>query len=214
MVLSDSKILEELNNRNIIIEGFNKDNLNPSSVDLTLNGTFKIYKRELKKELLYDDLPQWVKNNNLWFTKYNIGDNIGYYYYDCLDVKNKNQEVETFTIPDEGYVLIPGKVYLYACNEKLGVGNNIRAKVEGKSSLGRLGLFVHVTAGFIDPGFKGSLVLELVATEPIRIYKDMKICQIEYSYLSGEVLESYDKKPNSKYMNQDGVQESLMYKNF
>ena len=130
-----------------------------------------------------------------------------------LDVRQPN-ETETFTIPEDGYILVPGEVYLYACNERIGVKNNIRAKVEGKSSLGRLGLFVHVTAGFIDPGFEGSLVLELVATRPIRIYPNMKICQIEFAYVQGDILQSYDKKSGSKYMNQTGVQESLMYKNY
>jgi dCTP deaminase len=103
---------------------------------------------------------------------------------------------------------------LYACNERIGVKDNIRAKVEGKSSLGRLGLFVHVTAGFIDTGFEGSLVLELVATKPIRIYPNMKICQIEFARVEGEIMEDYSQKSGSKYMNQTGVQESLMHKNF
>ena len=135
------------------------------------------------------------------------------YVADILDTRKPN-ETEEFVIPEEGYVLKPGEVYLYACNERIGVKDNIRAKVEGKSSLGRLGLFVHVTAGFIDTGFEGSLVLELVATRPIRIYPNMKICQVEFARVEGEVLESYDKKAGSKYMNQTGVQASLMHKNF
>lgn len=130
-----------------------------------------------------------------------------------LDPRQPNPTVE-LVIPEEGYVLEPGQVYLYACNERIGVKDNIRAKVEGKSSLGRLGLFIHVTAGFIDTGFEGSLVLELVATRPIRIYPNMKICQVEFARVEGEILESYDQKPGSKYMNQTGVQESLMHKNF
>ena len=109
---------------------------------------------------------------------------------------------------------MPGEVYLYAVNERIGVKGNIRAKVEGKSSLGRLGLFIHVTAGFIDPGFEGSLVLELVATRPIKIYPDMKICQIEFARVEGEIEESYDQKAGSKYHGQISVQESLMHKNF
>ncbi|MFN9113234.1 MAG: dCTP deaminase, partial [Bacteroidota bacterium] len=95
---------------------------------------------------------------------------------------------------------------LYRCNERIGCKGNIRAKVEGKSSLGRLGLFVHVTAGFIDPGFEGSLVLELVATQPVRIYPNMKICQVEFAYVQGEIAETYDMKAGSKYHGQTGVQ--------
>ena len=130
-----------------------------------------------------------------------------------LDPRIQN-ETETFTITDEGFVLEPGEVYLYACNERIGVKGNIRAKVEGKSSLGRLGLFVHVTAGFIDPGFEGSLVLELVATRRVKVYPNMKICQVEFAFVEGEIGESYDKKKGSKYHNQEGVQESLYYKNY
>ena len=177
MILSDKTILGELHWGNIIISPFNKDHLNPNSVDLTLAPQFKRY------------IP------------------------DVLDPRQPNP-TEDFVIPEEGYVLQPGEVYLYACNERIGVKNNIRAKVEGKSSLGRLGLFIHVTAGFIDTGFEGSLVLELVATRPIRIYPNMKICQIEFAQVTGEILETYDQKKGSKYMNQQGVQESLMHKNF
>lgn len=130
-----------------------------------------------------------------------------------LDCRNPNP-VEEFIVPEEGFVLQPGEVYLYACNERIGVKGNIRAKVEGKSSLGRLGLLVHLTAGFIDPGFEGSLVLELAATRPIRIYPNMKICQIEFARVEGNIFESYDKKEGSKYMNQTGVQESLMHQNY
>lgn len=130
-----------------------------------------------------------------------------------LDPRKQNETIE-FVIPEEGYVLQPGEVYLYACNERIGVKNNIRAKVEGKSSLGRLGLFVHVTAGFIDTGFEGSLVLELVATRPIRVYPNMKICQVEFARVEGEILESYDQKAGSKYHNQTGVQESKYHENY
>lgn len=130
-----------------------------------------------------------------------------------LDSRKANPVIQ-LTIPEKGYTLQPGQVYLYAVNERIGVKGNIRAKVEGKSSLGRLGLFIHVTAGFIDTGFEGSLVLELVATRPVIIYPNMKICQIEFARVEGEINETYDQKAGSKYHNQTGVQESLMHKNF
>lgn len=129
-----------------------------------------------------------------------------------LDVKKEN-ETMSFTIPEKGYILEPGLVYLYRVNEKIGVKGNLCAKVEGKSSLGRLGLFVHVTAGFIDSGFEGSLVLELVPTQPIRIYPNMKICQIKFEKTT-KVETKYGDVKGSKYMNQEGVVASKMYKNF
>jgi len=177
MILSDSKIMEEMDNGNIIISPFDPKYLNPVSVDLTLAPTMKTY------------------------ANYK------------LDVKEENPTNE-MVIPETGFILSPGKVYLYACNERIGVKSNIRAKVEGKSSLGRLGLFIHVTAGFIDPGFEGSLVLELVATQPIVIYPNMKICQVEFARVEGNINEPYHVKLGSKYMNQEGVQASLMHKNF
>lgn len=154
--------------------------------------------------------PQYVNPCSVDLT---IAPNFKMYNEYVLDTKRRNA-VEEFTIPEEGFVLEPGEIYLYACNETIGVKGNIRAKVEGKSSLGRLGLFVHVTAGFIDPGFTGSLVLELVATRRIRIYPNMKICQVEFARVEGEIGETYDQKTGSKYHGQTGVQESLMYKNF
>lgn len=134
------------------------------------------------------------------------------YTSNVLDVKQDNQSI-ALEMAEEGFVLNPGSVYLYACNEKIGIKGNLAAKVEGKSSLGRLGLFIHVTAGWIDSGFQGSLVLELVATQPIRVYPNMKICQIAF-YETTEVETGYDKKEGSKYMNQEGVVASKMHKNF
>ena len=134
------------------------------------------------------------------------------YTENVLDVKKENPCI-TLEMGEEGFVLQPGCVYLYACNERIGVKGNLCAKVEGKSSLGRLGLFVHVTAGWIDANFEGSLVLELVATQPIRIYPNMKICQIAF-YETTEVEVGYDKVEGSKYMNQEGVVASKMHKNF
>jgi dCTP deaminase len=184
MILSDQTILKELGT-NIIISPFNIQHLNPCSVDLTLAPEFKVY----------------TKRYESWGV------------LKALDPRVPNQTV-TFEIPEDGYVIEPGDVYLYACNERIGVKGNIRGKVEGKSSLGRLGLFVHATAGFIDAGFEGSLVLELVPTRPIKLYPNMKICQIEFARVEGEILEPYDKKAGSKYHNQTGVQESKYHENF
>lgn len=135
------------------------------------------------------------------------------YIDETLDCKKPNLTRE-FTIPDDGYVLQPNELYLYSCNERIGVKENICATVMGKSSLGRLGLDIHVCAGFIDTGFEGSLVLEMRVIKPLRIYPNQKICQVKFEYTTGNVIESYDKKAGSKYHNQSGVVESQMHKNF
>jgi dCTP deaminase len=184
MILSDQSIIREIEQGNIIIDPFNREYLNPNSIDLTLAPEFKVY---TKKQISWG-------------------------VYAPLDPKKPNP-VQTIEVPEEGYTLMPGEVYLYACNERIGVRGNLRGKVEGKSSLGRLGLFIHICAGFIDTGFEGSLVLELVATRPIIVYPNMKICQIEFARVEGEILETYDQKKGSKYQNQK-LQESKYHENF
>jgi len=135
------------------------------------------------------------------------------YVSHTLDCRKENL-TEEFQIPETGYLLKPGNLYLYACNETIGVKGNICATVMGKSSLGRLGLDIHVCAGFIDPGFVGSLVLEMRVEQPLIVYPHQKICQIKFERVEGEILESYDRKPGSKYMNQTGVTASRMHQNF
>jgi dCTP deaminase len=209
MILSDKVIKDELLKGKVIIAPFEEKYLNPVSVDLTLAPSFKIYKTPVKK-VFKDQVPQYILDKEeLYF----IDSHGMYVYTEPLDPRKPN-EVEEFTIPDYGCVLMPGDVYLYAVNERIGVKGNIRAKVEGKSSLGRLGLFIHITAGFIDPGFEGSLVLELVATRPILVYPNMKICQLEFARVEGEIEESYDQKAGSKYHGQTGVQESKYHQNY
>jgi len=87
--------------------------------------------------------------------------------------------------------------------------------LHGKSSLGRLGLFIHVTAGFGDVGFKGHWTLELYAIHPIKIYYGMPICQITYHKVSEKPTKLYYQQNNNKYSNQPiNPIESKMYKNF
>lgn len=209
MILSDKTILEEMAAGNIIIDGFNIDYLNPNSVDLTLAPTVKIYPREYETVDNYHKLPSWIKKYN----EYIKPTDYGYKYEKPLDPRQKQNVVE-FTIPEKGFVLVPNEVYLYACNERIGCKNNICAQVQAKSSLGRLGLDIVIgPAGFIDTGFEGSLVLELRATRPILVYPNMKICQVKFERVEGEILESYDQKSGSKYHGQNGVQESKYYLN-
>jgi len=210
MILSDKMILQEMEAGNIIIEGFKQEHLNPNSVDLTLAPSVKVYQEKYIRVNRYSDLPSWVKKH----TQYTRPCTFGYEYKAPLDPKEQ-QLTEERIITEKGFVLVPNEVYLYACNERIGCKNNICSQVQAKSSLGRLGLDIVIgPAGFVDTGFEGSLVLELRATRPIIVYPNMKICQIKFERVEGDILESYDKKPGSKYMNQSGVQESLMNLNF
>ena len=132
-----------------------------------------------------------------------------------LDCK-KDNKTEKITIPDEGIVLHPGRLYLGSTVEYT-EANNLVPCIEGKSSLGRLGIFVHVTAGFGDIGFRGHWTLEFTVIHPVRVYKDMPIAQLYYFKPEGaiETGTTYDAKESQKYSNQ-GYEPaaSKMYMNF
>jgi dCTP deaminase len=118
---------------------------------------------------------------------------------------------------DDGYILHPGKFVLGSTIEKVRLGHQLAGRLEGKSSLGRLGLLVHSTAGFIDPGFSGRVTLELsnVATLPIRLRPGMKIGQLGVLRLSSPVLRPYGSAElGSRYQGQLGPTESRAWRDF
>ncbi len=130
------------------------------------------------------------------------------YKDDILDMKKPN-EVESIILPEEGYLLEPHKLYLgrtveYTATDKL------VPMLEGRSSVGRLGICIHVTAGFGDVGFRGYWTLELFCLQPVVIYPYIEICQIYYH----DVLGDYEPYKNGKYNNNTGIQPSMMYKDF
>lgn len=208
MPLADSVILEEINKGGIIIEPFKKELLNPASLDIRLGDTLKVYVTETKIINSDEDLPHWASYGNVY--RSSEGDILKL----PLDPRKENKTVE-IKMDERGHVLYPGEIYLYCALEKIGSKTNIGIDTKAKSSLGRLGLDIVIgPAGWIDPGFEGSLVLELRATRPIIVYPGMKIAQLVFHRLEGQVVEMYDKKEGSKYMNQEGVQASLYHKNF
>lgn len=125
-----------------------------------------------------------------------------------LDMKTPNP-VKTLTIPETGLVLEPNKLYLGRTNEFTKTDRFV-PMLEGRSSIGRLGLFIHVTAGFGDVGFSGYWTLEIFCVQPIRIYPNVEICQIYYHDIQGE----YEPYSSGKYQNNTGIQPSLLYKDF
>ena len=130
--------------------------------------------------------------------------------YSHIDPKSPQEDLTTLveaTI-DEPFVLHPGEFVLGTTYEKVTLSNKIVARLEGKSSLGRIGLLIHSTAGFVDPGFSGYLTLELsnVANLPIKIYPEMKIGQISFYYLNSPSVSTYgDESYGSKYQGQEGT---------
>ena len=138
---------------------------------------------------------------------------LGRYRNTVLDVREK-QELDLFEIPAEGFVLTPGQLFLGATNEYTETHCHVPF-LEGKSSLGRLGMQIHLTAGVGDTGFFGFWTLEILCAMPVRVYADMPIGQLVYHTVEGEVLQPYDRKASAKYANQTPVPvASAMWKNF
>lgn len=125
-----------------------------------------------------------------------------------LDMK-RNNETEKLIIPEEGLLLEPSKLYLGRTVEFTKTEKYV-PMLEGRSSIGRLGMFIHVTAGFGDVGFAGFWTLEIFVIQPLVIYPYVEICQIYYHSLEGEC----DKYKSGKYQNNEGIQPSLLYKDF
>ena len=125
-----------------------------------------------------------------------------------LDMKRINR-VEKIIIPLSGLVLEPNRLYLGRTVEHTET-KNLVPMLEGRSSIGRLGLFVHVTAGFGDVGFRGFWTLEIFCVQPVKIYPNVEICQVYYHTIEGE-HENYSSR---KYQNNKDTQASLLYKDF
>ena len=125
-----------------------------------------------------------------------------------LDMK-ASPKIRNIEIPDDGVFLYPGELYLGRTVEYTQTLNHV-PMLEGRSSIGRLGMFIHVTAGFGDVGFEGYWTLEISVLKPIRIYPNVEICQIYYHTIEGEV----SRYQSGKYQRNNGIQASMLYKEF
>ncbi|WP_104083446.1 dCTP deaminase [Cryobacterium sp. Y11] len=147
---------------------------------------------------------------------FRLFDNHKYAYIDpAEDQPELTRLIETK--PDEPFILHPGEFVLGATYEQVTLPDNVAARLEGKSSLGRLGLLTHSTAGFIDPGFSGHVTLELsnVATLPIKLWPGMKIGQLCFFQLSSPAEKPYGSSEyGSRYQGQRGPTASRSFQNF
>ena len=139
--------------------------------------------------------------------------------YPFIDPREQQDELTRLVEvdPNEAFILHPGEFVLGSTYEFVTLPNDIAARLEGKSSLGRLGLLTHSTAGFVDPGFQGHVTLELsnVATLPIKLWPGMKIGQLCFFQLSSESENPYgSQKYGSRYQGQRGPTASRSYLNF
>lgn len=139
--------------------------------------------------------------------------------YPIIDPKQAQPDLtsQVETELDQPFILHPGEFVLGSTLEVVGLGDDIVARLEGKSSLGRLGLLIHSTAGFVDPGFEGHLTLELsnVANLPIAIYPGMRIGQLSFYELSTPAEHPYgSNEAGSKYQSQRGPTPSKIFEDF
>ncbi len=176
MILSDLRILEEIEKGTIIIEPYDRKYLGSNSYDVHLGKHLAIYQEKV------------------------------------LDAKAHNK-VTHFDIPEEGYVLQPGVLYLGVTEEYTETHAHVPF-LEGKSSTGRLGIDIHATAGKGDVGFCNTWTLEISCVHPVRIYAGMPIGQLIYFPVDGVVENKYNTKQNAKYTERTiRPVESMMWKN-
>ncbi len=186
MVLSDRTIRSEIEAGRIVIDPFDSELVQPSSVDVRVDHRFRVF-------------------NNA--------------RYPYIDVRQEMPDLTELVEPAEGepFILHPGEFVLGQTLEKVTLPDDLVARLEGKSSLGRLGLLIHSTAGFVDSGFSGNLTLELsnVANLPITLYRGMPIGQISFMRMDGPVERPYGSERNtSKYQGQAEPTPSRFYLNF
>lgn len=141
-----------------------------------------------------------------------LGSTLALYESDILDAKVHNK-IKSFEIPDEGYVLTPDQFYLGVTQEYTETHAHVPF-LEGKSSIGRLGIDIHATAGKGDVGFCNHWTLEISVKKPVRVYKGMPIGQVIYFAIQGDIINAYNKKPSAKYNDKTAYPvESMMFKN-
>lgn len=184
-VLSDRSIREAIDSGHLVIQPWEERFLQPASVDLRLGTEFRVFRNY---RLPYIDVKQEMANLT-----------------------------ELVTVEDEAspFILHPDEFVLAVTLERVEVPDDLVGRLDGKSSLGRLGLIVHSTAGFVDPGFKGRLTLELrnISNLPITLYAGMPVSQISFVHLTTPSDRPYGSK-GSKYQGQEGPEQSRYYLNY
>ena len=187
MVLSDRTIRAEIAAGRIVVEPIDLDDIQPASIDLHLDCRFLVFANTRQQAF--------------------------------IDVRQPLDELTEAVEIDAGtpFMLHPGEFALGSTLERIELPDDLVARLEGKSSLGRMGLLIHSTAGFVDPGWQGRLTLELsnVARLPIALYPGMKIGQISFLRLSTPAERLYGSPElGSKYQGQSGPTASRFHRDF
>ena len=186
MILSDRDIRAEIAAGRVCIEPLDDTAVQPSSVDLRVGDTFRVFANHRRSFI-------------------DVRDPMG----------DLTEDVKATS--DEPFMLHPGEFVLGSTLEEISLPDNLVGRVEGKSSLGRLGLLIHSTAGFVDAGFRGHLTLELsnVANLPIAIYPGMRIGQLCFFRMTSPAERPYGSPElGSKYQGQSGPTPSRYFENY
>ena len=187
MILSDRTLREQLDAGRIVVEPLDESLIQPSSIDVRISNLFRVFRNHTAAVI---DVKQ--------------------------DLTGLTELIE-IDDPDQAFMLHPGEFVLGSTLERVGMPDDLVGRVEGKSSLGRLGLMIHSTAGFIDAGFDGHITLELanVASLPITLYPGMKIGQISFMEMTTPADRPYGQgAAGSKYQGQRGPTPSRYFENF
>jgi dCTP deaminase len=188
MILSDRTLREQLAAGRIIIDPLDESLIQPSSIDVRISNLFRVFRNHTSGVI-------------------DVGS----------DMADLTELVEIDQGGDTAFMLHPGEFVLGSTLERIGVPDDLVGRVEGKSSLGRLGLLIHSTAGFIDAGFDGHITLELanVASLPITLYPGMKIGQVSFMTMTTPAERPYGTGASgSKYQGQRGPTPSRYFENF
>ena len=189
MVLSDRDILQHISAGKIKITPAPdlQTQLGSCSIDFKLSNTFRVFEHS---KYAYIDLRAGIDTSDL---------------------------MRRVDVPDgEAFTMQPGEFVLAATQEKLELADDVMARLEGRSSLGRLGIIVHSTAGLFDPGWIGTATLELgnLGRMPVKLYPGMRICAFTFEQLSSPAKVPYQLKPANKYAGQNGPETSRFAKDF
>jgi len=167
-VLSGQAIEQAIAEDRIQVDPFDRKYVNPASYDLTLGEEVRIYENVVHTHDMVDQDGSYFKVAPLGI----------------LDSRKPNA-TKSFQIGKKGWLLKPGIGYLMHTHERVWSDSYVPV-LDGKSSIGRLFVTIHVTAGYGDPGFNGQYTLEVIATQPVRVYAGMRFCQVRFHTISGE----------------------------
>ncbi len=180
-ILSGPEILRHIESGDIEVDPFVPEHLNPVSLDLRLGSKGAVYEAAVQAELR----PKGNPEDGRHFVPRPGGG---------ISMARENAVLH-FDIGDEGWVLKPGILYLMHTHERVCAKKHVPI-LDGKSSIGRLGIKIHETAGFGDPGFDGQYTLEVTVVQPVRVFAGSRFCQIRFHEVQGELRSYKDYRSN------------------